>query len=228
MNTIYRHSLKRIFDLLAASLLLLVATPVMVVVWATVRVFLGRPVLYRQVRPGLSGEPFIIYKFRTMLDVHDRNGDLLPDTERTTPVGQRLRSFSLDELPELFNVLKGEMSLVGPRPLLMQYLPRYSPEQSRRHDVRPGITGWAQINGRNALPWDERLAMDVWYVDHQSFRLDLRILFTTFFNVIRRKDISQEGYFSSPEFFGTPSGTAPPEPHLPCGSSSGVSITRHP
>jgi lipopolysaccharide/colanic/teichoic acid biosynthesis glycosyltransferase len=167
---------------------------------------LGTPVLFVQQRPGLRGRPFKLLKFRTMMDGRDAQGRLLPDAERLTPFGRFLRSSSLDELPELFNVLKGDMSLVGPRPLLMEYLPRYTPEQARRHDVRPGITGWAQVNGRNALSWEEKFKLDVWYVDHQSFALDLKILWMTLFRVFQRKSISAEGHATMPKFMGGKTG----------------------
>lgn len=168
-----------------------------------VRFKLGAPVLFRQQRPGLHGRPFTLYKFRTMTDARDAEGALLPDAERLTSFGHFLRSTSLDELPELFNVLKGEMSLVGPRPLLMEYLPRYTPEQQRRHEVRPGLTGWAQVNGRNALSWEEKFALDVWYVEHCSFWLDLKILVLTTGKIINREGISQPGHATMEEFRGS-------------------------
>lgn len=164
--------------------------------------------LFRQMRPGLHGEPFTLYKFRTMTDARDADGNLLPDAQRLTRFGRFLRSTSLDELPELWNVLKGDMSLVGPRPLLMQYLERYTPEQKRRHEVRPGITGWAQVNGRNAITWEEKFALDVWYVDNQSLWLDLRILMLTVWKVLRREAISQAGNATMTEFMGTSSTTS--------------------
>jgi sugar transferase EpsL len=166
---------------------------------------LGSPVLFRQQRPGQHGRPFTIYKFRTMSDVRDGQGNLLPDAGRLTPFGRFLRRTSLDELPELFNVLKGEMSLVGPRPLLTEYLDRYTLEQARRHEVRPGITGWAQVNGRNALTWEQKFALDVWYVDHLSFWLDLKILALTGWKVLRCEGISQTGHATMEEFFGSAS-----------------------
>ncbi|WP_328731317.1 sugar transferase [Vreelandella azerica] len=171
--------LKRGFDILGAAFCLLVLSPVIFVVAIQIRRKLGFPILFRQTRPGKDGKPFQMIKFRTMLDALDKKGNPLPDDQRMTPFGSFLRSTSLDELPELWNVLKGEMSLVGPRPLLMEYLPLYSKEQYRRHEVRPGVTGWAQINGRNALSWDEKFKLDVWYVDHQSFWLDIKILLLT-------------------------------------------------
>lgn len=163
---------------------------------------LGRPVLFKQVRPGLQGKPFTILKFRTMRDATDEHGNRLPDSERLTPFGRRLRSTSLDELPELINVLRGDMSLVGPRPLIMAYLDRYSERQARRNEVRPGITGWAQVNGRNAVGWDERFEMDVWYVDNHSLWLDMKILWLTVLTVLRRDGVSAEGHATMPEFMG--------------------------
>ncbi len=198
----YRDHMKRILDGVIALTALILLSPFLAVTWLVLRLSLGPRVIFRQERPGFRGKPFIIYKFRTMTDERGSDGELLPDEERVTAVGQAVRGLSLDELPELLNVLKWEMSLVGPRPLLMRYLPRYSSEQARRHDVRPGITGWAQVNGRNDIAWDLKLAMDVWYVDHLSFTLDLRILFTTVWKVLRRDGIGQEGHFSSPEFMG--------------------------
>lgn len=194
---------KRLFDLIAVGVGMIFALPVMGVVALLVRLKLGRPVLFRQQRPGLNGEIFTLCKFRTMRDAVDREGKTLPDAERLTPFGRKLRSTSLDELPELFSVLSGEMSLVGPRPLLVRYLGRYSPEQMRRHEMRPGITGWAQVNGRNALSWEEKFALDVWYVDHWSFWLDLRILWRTVWNVVRREGISGGGEATMREFMGS-------------------------
>jgi sugar transferase EpsL len=184
---------KRIFDLIVASLGLVILSPFIVVIAILVRIFLGAPILFRQIRPGYKGKPFTVYKFRTMTEARDERGNLLSDDVRLTPFGKFLRSSSLDELPELFDILRGEMSLVGPRPLLMEYLPLYSPEQRRRHDVHPGVTGWAQVNGRNAIDWPTRFALDVWYVDHWSFGLDLKILFMTLWKVIRREGINQPG-----------------------------------
>jgi len=168
-----------------------------------IRTTLGKPVLFKQVRPGKDGKPFTIYKFRTMNNATGANGRLLPDEKRLTPFGKFLRSTSLDELPELFNVLKGDMSIVGPRPLLMQYLGRYTPEQVRRHEVKPGLTGWAQVNGRNALSWEEKFRLDVWYVDNWSLALDLKILIMTVVKVLRREGISQPGQATMEEFWGT-------------------------
>jgi lipopolysaccharide/colanic/teichoic acid biosynthesis glycosyltransferase len=195
--------IKRCFDfLLTVVALLLLALPVLLLAWL-VRRKLGRPVLFTQHRPGLHGKPFNMVKFRTMTDARDASGALLPDAQRLTPFGQFLRSSSLDELPELWNVLKGDMSLVGPRPLLMEYLPLYSPEQARRHEVRPGITGWAQVNGRNALSWEEKFKLDVWYVDNRSFWLDLKILWRTVKKVLVRDGISAEGEATMPRFIGS-------------------------
>ncbi|WP_461393249.1 sugar transferase [Deferrisoma sp.] len=182
---------------------LILAGPVCAVLSALVRAKLGTPVFFRQVRPGMHGRPFVMYKFRTMTDARGPDGELLPDAERLTPFGRWLRSTSLDELPELFNVLKGEMSLVGPRPLLMEYLPLYTPEQARRHEVKPGITGWAQVNGRNALTWEEKFRLDVWYVDNQSLWLDLKILLLTLKKVLLREGISAAGEATMPRFTGT-------------------------
>ena len=195
--------IKRAFDFLVSLAALLLLWPVLLVLAVLVRVKLGRPVLFRQQRPGLHGRPFTMLKFRTMTDARDTEGNLLPDGERLSSFGRSLRSTSLDELPELINVVAGDMSLVGPRPLLMRYLDRYTPEQMRRHEVRPGITGWAQVNGRNAITWDQKFALDIWYVDHHSLRLDLRILWLTVRNVLRREGISQAGEATMEEFFGT-------------------------
>lgn len=194
---------KRVFDLTLTGLLLPVLLPLMAIVALLVRLKLGRPVLFAQVRPGLQGKPFTMRKFRTMTDARDGAGKLLPDHERLTRFGAFLRSTSLDELPELFNVLKGEMSLVGPRPLLMEYLDRYTPEQARRHDVLPGITGWAQISGRNAISWDQKFALDLWYVDHQTWRLDLRILLQTLGKVFQREGINEPGEATIQKFMGS-------------------------
>lgn len=197
--------LKRPLDLLIAATGTLILLPLLVLLIIIVYARIGTPVFFTQQRPGVQGKPFTIYKFRTMNNERDVDGNLLPDADRITGLGQFLRRTSLDELPELFNVLKGDMSLVGPRPLLMRYLDRYSPEQARRHHVRPGITGWAQIQGRNALSWEDKFEMDVWYVDHMSLWLDIKILAITAWKVLRQEGISQEGYFSSPEFLGTQS-----------------------
>ena len=194
--------MKRLFDfILALCGLLALALPLLVLTWL-VRRKLGSPVFFRQVRPGLHGKPFRMVKFRTMTDASGPDGQLLPDAERLTPFGRWLRATSLDELPELWNVLRGEMSLVGPRPLLMEYLPLYSPEQARRHEVRPGITGWAQVNGRNAISWAEKFALDVWYVDHRSLWLDVRIVWLTVRKVLVRDGISAAGEATMPRFEG--------------------------
>ncbi|MDH3662635.1 MAG: sugar transferase [Alphaproteobacteria bacterium] len=192
--------LKRAFDVFMAMIGLVVLSPVMLVVALMVASKLGRPVFFRQRRPGLDGKCFELIKFRTMLDAYDDQGDPLPDEQRLPPFGRWLRATSLDELPELINVLRGELSLVGPRPLLESYLPHYTEEQRRRHDVRPGLTGWAQINGRNNTPWKERFQLDVWYVDNQSFRLDLKILLQTIGKVMRQEDIAAEGHVTMPRF----------------------------
>jgi lipopolysaccharide/colanic/teichoic acid biosynthesis glycosyltransferase len=194
--------LKRGVDVIMAAVALLVLSPVWLVVAWQVRRKLGVPVLFRQIRPGLRGRPFQMIKFRTMRDAVDAAGNSLPDEQRLTPFGRFLRSTSLDELPELWNVLKGDMSLVGPRPLLMEYLPLYTPEQARRHEVRPGITGWAQVNGRNAISWEEKFALDVWYVDHRSFLLDMKILLRTCLKVLVRDGISQAGEATARKFTG--------------------------
>ena len=194
--------IKRLFDILASSLGLLLLSPVIAIVAWQIRRKLGSPVLFRQVRPGLDGKPFEMIKFRTMRDAVDAQGNPLPDSERMTPFGSFLRSSSLDELPELWNVLKGDMSLVGPRPLLMEYLPLYSPEQYRRHEVRPGVSGWAQVNGRNALSWEEKFKLDVWYVDNRSFWLDLKVIFLTLKKVVVREGISAEGEATMSKFTG--------------------------
>ena len=195
--------IKRAFDIVASVIGLLLLSPVIAVVAWQIRRKLGSPVIFRQTRPGLHGEPFQMVKFRTMRDAIGPDGTPLPDAERMTPFGSFLRSASLDELPELWNVLKGDMSLVGPRPLLMEYLPLYSPEQARRHEVRPGVTGWAQINGRNALSWEEKFRLDVWYVDNQSFWLDLKILALTVKKVFVREGISAAGEVTAAKFTGS-------------------------
>lgn len=195
--------MKRLFDVVAAACaLLLLAVPLVVLVWM-VRRKLGSPVFFTQMRPGLQGKPFLMVKFRTMTDARGPDGALLPDADRLTPFGRFLRATSLDELPELWNVLKGDMSLVGPRPLLMEYLPLYSPEQARRHAVRPGVTGWAQVNGRNTLSWDDKFKLDVWYVDHRSLWLDLKILWLTVRKVLVREGISAAGEATMGKFTGS-------------------------
>jgi lipopolysaccharide/colanic/teichoic acid biosynthesis glycosyltransferase len=191
---------KRLFDLFVSGLALIVLSPVLAVTAIAVRVFLGGPVLFRQARPGLNGKVFEMAKFRTMTDARDAAGALLPDAMRLARLGRFLRSSSLDELPELWNVLTGDMSLVGPRPLLVEYLDRYTPQQRRRHDVRPGITGWAQVSGRNALSWDEKFAFDLWYVDNRSFALDLKIIAMTVWKLIARDGISHGNEATMPRF----------------------------
>lgn len=193
---------KRVFDLALTVPGLVILAPLMAVIALLVRIKHGKPVLFRQQRPGYRGEPFYVYKFRTMRDLRDAAGNLLPDEQRLTRLGRFLRSSSLDELPELIHVLLGQMSLVGPRPLLMQYLGKYSTEQARRHDVLPGITGWAQVNGRNALTWQDKFQLDVWYVDHWSLALDARILLMTLWKVVIREGISQPGHATAEEFLG--------------------------
>jgi lipopolysaccharide/colanic/teichoic acid biosynthesis glycosyltransferase len=195
---------KRFLDIVISGVALLVLSPVLLVCAILVRVALGAPVLFRQQRPGLHGRPFLLYKFRTMKHATDSKGRLLPDEARLTNVGRFLRQSSLDELPELWNVLRGDMSLVGPRPLLMEYIPLYSPAQQRRHDVRPGITGWAQVNGRNAISWEEKFAFDVWYVEHRSLALDVRIMLLTIASVLRRDGVSEPGHVTATPFRGTP------------------------
>jgi sugar transferase EpsL len=200
---LYRRWGKRLLDLLLVVLTLPVLLPVLALVALLVRLKLGSPVLFSQQRPGLHGRPYTIYKFRTMTDERNASGHLLPDAQRLTRLGRFLRNSSLDELPELYNVLKGDMSVVGPRPLLMQYLDRYTPDQMRRHEVKPGITGWAQVNGRNAITWENKFALDVWYVDHQSWWLDVRIMALTAWKTIRREGINQPGQATMEEFMGT-------------------------
>jgi sugar transferase EpsL len=200
----YRH-FKSLIDLLAALLALLLLSPLLLVIVVMVYQRLGAPVLFRQQRPGHGERPFQLLKFRTMTNQRDASGALLPDAQRLTPFGRWLRATSIDELPELLNILRGEISFIGPRPLLMQYLPLYSPEQARRHDVKPGFSGWAQINGRNALSWEEKFRLDVWYVDHQSFWLDLRIFLITIWKVIRREGISAAGEATMAPFMGSAS-----------------------
>ena len=193
---------KRFLDLLLTGVGLTLLSPLLLILALLVRVYNGAPVLFRQTRPGYRARPFRLYKFRSMTDQRNAHGELLSDAERLTRFGQFLRSSSLDELPELINVIRGEMSLVGPRPLLMQYLERYNPEQARRHNVLPGITGWAQINGRNALTWEDKFKLDLWYVDHWSLGLDLRILMRTIGKVLKREGISQPGHATAEEFMG--------------------------
>ncbi len=198
-------ALKRVIDVLGASAALVVLSPLLAVVAVLVRARMGPPVLFRQLRPGREGRPFELTKFRTMTDQRGPDGALLPDAQRLTALGRFLRRTSIDELPELINVVRGDMSLVGPRPLLMEYLPRYSPEQARRHEVRPGVTGWTQVNGRNALTWEEKFALDVWYVDHRSTRLDLEILGRTVSQVLGGQGVSAPGHATMEPFRGSPS-----------------------
>lgn len=197
------QALKRAFDLTMAAVAILVLAPLLAVVALLVFLKLGGPVLYKQVRPGLHGKPFELFKFRSMIDAYDDEGEPLPNDQRITPFGQMLRSLSLDELPELWNIFKGDMSFVGPRPLLMDYLPLYNERQSRRHEVRPGLTGWSQINGRNSLSWEEKFEFDIWYVENASFGLDIKIILMTFLTVLRREGISHEGDVAMPRFRGS-------------------------
>ncbi len=193
---------KRFVDFFISGLVFVVLTPVLLIVSIIILFKLGPPILFRQQRPGLRGKPFTIYKFRTMTGARNAQGNLLPDAKRLTPLSRFLRSTSLDELPEVFNVLRGDMSLVGPRPLLMRYLDRYTPEQMRRHEVKPGITGWAQVNGRNAITWEQKFALDVWYVDNWSLWLDLKIIALTIWKILIREGISQPGQATAQEFMG--------------------------
>lgn len=202
-STMYRRFGKRLLDLTITIPVMILLAPLFAILAVLVRLKLGSPALFRQQRPGLNGQPFTLLKFRTMVETRDDQGNLLPDKDRLTPFGQFLRSTSLDELPELLLVLKGDMSLVGPRPLMMKYLDRYTSEQMRRHEVMPGITGWAQVNGRNAVTWEEKFALDVWYVDHQSPRLDLKIIALTAWKVLKREGISGQGSVTASEFLGT-------------------------
>ncbi len=197
---------KRLLDIVVSATALLLLSPLLLYLAYLIRKNLGSPVLFQQIRPAQGGKPFKMIKFRTMRDAVDKQGKPLPDSERLTPFGQKLRASSLDELPELWNVLKGEMSLVGPRPLLMEYLPLYNAQQMRRHEMKPGITGWAQINGRNATTWDERFAHDIWYIDHYSFWLDLKILCLTFKKVWQKDGISAAGEATMPKFTGNSDG----------------------
>jgi lipopolysaccharide/colanic/teichoic acid biosynthesis glycosyltransferase len=203
-STFYQRRGKRLLDLAIALPVAAATAPVVAVVAVATAATVGRPVLFRQTRPGLGGRPFDIAKFRTMTNERDASGALLPDEERLTSVGRMVRGLSLDELPQLWNVLRGDMSLVGPRPLLVRYLDRYTPEQARRHDVKPGITGWAQVNGRTALSWEQKFALDVWYVDHVDLLVDLAILARTARKLVERSDISARGHATMPEFLGSP------------------------
>ena len=212
-------ALKRAMDVTGALTMLIVFSPVIAVTWLLVRIFLGSPALFRQARPGRGAEPFFLIKFRSMTNGRDACGALLPDAQRLTRLGRILRATSLDELPQLWNVVKGDMSLVGPRPLLIHYVPVFTAAQSRRHEVRPGLTGWAQINGRNSIDWEQRLALDVCYVDNRSLRLDVEIIFKSIPMILRRGGIAQEGCATMPEFTGSPAGqhaAAPPGNDLGC------------
>jgi len=198
-----KEKVKRAVDVVFSIIALSISLPMISLISGLIYLTMGRPIFFKQVRPGLNGKPFVLYKFRTMLDLRDQTGKMLPDERRLTSFGRWLRSTSLDELPVLFNVLKGDMSLVGPRPLLMEYLDRYTTEQARRHEVKPGITGWAQINGRNAISWEEKFALDVWYVDNWSLLLDFRIIFLTILKVLKHEGISADGHVTMPEFKGS-------------------------
>tara|TARA_R110000868_G_scaffold8205_3_gene42613 strand:- start:199740 stop:200351 length:612 start_codon:yes stop_codon:yes gene_type:complete len=195
--------LKQIFDYSVAICLLIVLSPLMLVLYALIMIFIGKPVIFKQIRPGRNAKPFMLYKFRTMSNVQDESGNLLPDSDRMTKFGNFLRSASLDELPQLFNVLNGDISLVGPRALLPEYLSLYSTKQARRHEVKPGITGWAQVNGRNAISWEDKFKLDVWYVDHQSFSVDIKILCLTFIKVFNREGVSNQEHVTMPKFTGS-------------------------
>jgi sugar transferase EpsL len=195
--------MKRLFDLTLAILAILLLSPVLIIIAVFIRTSIGRPVFFVQIRPGIDGQPFKIFKFRSMTNGRDADGNLLPDAQRLTPFGRYLRATSLDELPELINILRGDMSIVGPRPLLMQYLDRYTPEQARRQEVKPGLTGWAQVNGRNAISWEEKFKRDVWYVDNWSLWLDLKIIALTIKKVLRREGISHVGEATMSEFLGS-------------------------
>lgn len=194
--------MKRLVDLLGATTLLFLLSPIVITTAIAIIFNMGPPVIFKQMRPGLRGKPFYIYKFRTMIDKRDENGNMLPGRFRLTKIGKMIRKYSIDELPQLINVIKGDLSLVGPRPLLMEYLDLYTPTQYRRHDVRPGITGWAQINGRNAISWDEKFNLDVWYVEHHSFWLDIKILILTLVKVFKKEGVSATGHYSMEKFKG--------------------------
>lgn len=195
--------MKRFFDFFISLLVILALSPIILIVAVLIKIKLGSPIIFKQERPGIHAKPFYVYKFRSMTDKRDNRGILLPDHLRITQFGNLLRKLSLDELPQLFNVLKGDISLVGPRPLLMEYLDLYTPEQARRHEVRPGITGWAQVNGRNAISWEEKFKLDVWYVDNQSFWLDMKILFLTVMKVFKSEGINQNGHVTMEKFKGS-------------------------
>jgi len=198
--------LKRLIDIIVSLIGLILTSPIIAIISIIIYLTIKRPIFFKQIRPGLHAKPFVLYKFRTMLDLRDKNGTFLPDEKRLTGFGNFLRKTSLDELPELWNVLKGDMSLVGPRPLLMEYLDRYAPEQARRHEVKPGITGWAQVNGRNAISWEEKFKLDVWYVDNWNILLDIKIIFLTTLKVLKGEGISAEGHATMPKFKGTSKG----------------------
>ncbi|MCM3765962.1 sugar transferase [Neobacillus niacini] len=189
-------------DLFGSCILIVIFSPLLLVIGIMIHISMGRPILFKQLRPGLRGKPFNIYKFRTMIDKRDESGKLLPGSFRLTKLGIKLRKYSLDELPQLFNVLKGDLSLVGPRPLLMDYLPLYTKEQARRHEVRPGITGWAQVNGRNSISWEDKFAMDIWYVNNQSIALDIKILLLTLKKVLKKEGINADGHNSMEDYKG--------------------------
>lgn len=195
--------MKRLFDILIASICLVLLLPVLICIYIIIRIFDGSPVIFRQERPGYKARPFTLYKFRTMTNEVDEDGVLKQDEVRLTNLGGLLRKSSFDEVPQLFNVIVGNMSLIGPRPLLMEYIPLYSDRQSKRHDVKPGITGWAQVNGRNAISWEEKFELDVWYVDNQSFLLDMKIMWLTFLRIIRKDNISYDGHVTMPKFTGS-------------------------
>lgn len=202
MKVFYRRYGKRLLDIVLASIALVLLFPVALIIALAIRLTMGSPVIFRQVRPGLHGKPFVMYKFRTMLDLRDEQGNLLPDEQRLTKLGKFLRRWSLDEIPELWNVLRGDMSVVGPRPLLMEYLPLYTPEQARRHEVKPGMAGPVIMSGRNLLSWEEKFKIDVWYVNNVSFCTDLKILLLTALNVLKGKGVSAPGYETAPKFTG--------------------------
>ena len=206
MHNLYRRFGKRVLDIVLATIGLVLSSPVALVVALAIRLVMGPPVIFRQVRPGLHGKPFVMYKFRTMLDLRDKHGNLLPDEQRLTRLGRFLRRLSLDEIPELWNVLKGDMSVVGPRPLLMEYLPLYTPEQMRRHEVKPGMAGPVIMSGRNLLSWEEKFKLDVWYVDNLSFWTDLKILLLTALKVLKGEGVSSPGCETAPKFTGTAEG----------------------
>ncbi|MCT4479239.1 sugar transferase [Peribacillus frigoritolerans] len=198
----WEEKMKRAFEFLISCLALISCSLLMLFIVILIRLKLGSPVIFKQERPGFNGKPFYLYKFRTMTDEKDEKGDLIPDEKRLTDFGKLLRKLSLDELPQLFNVMKGDVSFVGPRPLLMEYLPLYTSEQARRHDVRPGMTGWAQVNGRNAISWEKKFELDVWYVENQSFLLDMKILYLTLIKVCKQEAITQEGHVTTQKFVG--------------------------